>query len=129
GQGLQPGGEVRCFAYDRLFLCRSCANQVADDHQPGGNPDARPQLDGSDIEPTHGVESAQPRPDRPLSIVLMRLRIAEINENAVAHVPGDEAIEPGDDFADGAVISADDLTQILGIEPSRELSRADQVAE
>ena len=59
----------------------------------------------------------------------MRLRIAEINENAVAHVPGDEAIEPGDDFADRTVICADDLTQILGIEPSRELGRTDQIAE
>jgi len=59
----------------------------------------------------------------------MRLRIAEINENAVAHVPGDEAIEPGDDFANGVVICADDLTQILGIEPSRELGRTDQIAE
>ena len=37
GQGLQTGGEVRCFADDRLFLRRSFANQIADDHQPGGD--------------------------------------------------------------------------------------------
>ena len=46
----------------------------------------------------------------------MRLRVAEINQHAVAHVLGDKAIEPGDDLGDGAVIGGDDLAQILGIE-------------
>jgi glycosyltransferase involved in cell wall biosynthesis len=32
GQDLQTGGEVRRFTDDRLFLRRSCANQIADDH-------------------------------------------------------------------------------------------------
>ena len=59
----------------------------------------------------------------------MRLWVAEINEHAVAHVSGDEAIEFGDDFGNGAVIGADDLTQIFGIEPRGELGRADQIAE
>src|SRR6516165_11653692 len=59
----------------------------------------------------------------------MRLRIAEINQHAVAHKPGDEAVEPGDDFRDGAVISSDDLAQILGIEARRECGRANQVAK
>jgi hypothetical protein len=58
GQGLQPGGEVRRLADDRLLLRRSRANQIADDHQPCGDADARMQLDGFDIEPTHGLQSA-----------------------------------------------------------------------
>src|SRR5258708_3368643 len=45
GQGLQPSGEVRRFADDRLLLRRSFADQIADDHQPGGDPDARSELD------------------------------------------------------------------------------------
>ena len=129
GQGLQPGGEVRRFADDRLLLRRAFADQIADDHQPGGDPDARLQLDGFDIEATDGVDHAQPRPDRPLGIVLMRPRVAEIDQDAVAHVLRDKAVEPPDDFGDGAVISGDDLAQILGIEPRRERGRPDQIAE
>jgi hypothetical protein len=59
----------------------------------------------------------------------MRLRVAEIDEHAVSHVFGDIAAEAGDGVGDGAMISADDLAQILGIEPRRERGRADQVAE
>jgi hypothetical protein len=50
----------------------------------------------------------------------MRPRVAEINENTVAHVFRNKAIEPGDDLGDGTVIRGDDLAQILGIEPRRE---------
>ena len=129
GQGLQPGGEVRRFADDRLLLRRAFADQIADDDQPGGDPDARLELDGFDIEATDSVDHAQPRPDRPLGVVLMRLRVAEIDQDAVAHVLGDKAVELGDDLGDGAVIRGDDLAQILGIEPRRERGRADQIAE
>ena len=59
----------------------------------------------------------------------MGLRVAEIDQYAVAHVPGDEAIEPGDDLGDGAVIRTDDLAQILRVEPGGECGRADQIAE
>ena len=95
GQGLQPGGEVRRLADDRLLLRRAFADQIADDHQPGGDADAGLQLDGFDIEAADGVDHAQPRPDRPLGIVLMRSRVAEIDQHAVAHVLRDKAVEPG----------------------------------
>jgi hypothetical protein len=36
-----PGGEVRRLTDDRLVLRRAFADQIADDHQPGGDPDAR----------------------------------------------------------------------------------------
>jgi len=32
-------------ARDRLFLRRAVADQIADNHQPGGDPDAGSQLD------------------------------------------------------------------------------------
>jgi hypothetical protein len=107
----------------------SCAVQIADDDQPGGNPDARLQLDGFDIKPTDRVESAQARPHCSCGVVLMRLRIAEIDEYPVAHIPGDEAVEPKDNSGDCAVVSGDDLAQILGIELRRQRCRADQIAE
>jgi hypothetical protein len=120
---------VRRFTDDRLFLRRSFADQTADDHQPGGDPDARLELDVPDLEATDGVDQAKPRPNRALRIILMGSGVAEIDRNAVAHVVADEAIEPGDDFGDGAVIGDDDLLQILGIEPRRERRRADEIAD
>jgi hypothetical protein len=83
---LQTGGEVGRFADDRLFLRRALADQIADDHQSGGDADARLELDGFDIEPTDGIDHAQPRADRALGVVLMCPRVAEINQNTVAHI-------------------------------------------
>ena len=129
GQGLQAGGEVGGFADDRLLLSRACADQVADHHQPGGDPDPRLKLGGFDIEATDSFDQAQPCPDRPLGIVLMRSRIAEIDQNPVAHVLGDKTVEAPDDIGDGAVIRGDDLAQILGIKPRGKRRRTDQIAE
>ena len=79
--------------------------------------------------PADRVDHRQPGADRPLGIVLMRLRVAEIDQHAVAHVLGDKAVEAGDDLGDGAVIGADQLAQILRVEPGRQRGRADQIAE
>ena len=59
----------------------------------------------------------------------MRLRIAEINQHAVAHIFGDIAAEAGDHLGDAFVIGGDDLAQIFRIEPGRQRGRADQIAE
>jgi hypothetical protein len=126
---LEPGGEVRCFTDDRLFLCRAFADQIADDHQPNGNPNARLELGGFDIEVPDRVDGAQPRPDRPLGIILMRPRVAEIDQHPIAHVLGNKTLEPRDGLGDGAMIGVDDPAQVLGVEARRECGRADQVAE
>ena len=73
--------------------------------------------------------TAEPGPDGALGVVLVRVRIAEIDEHAVAHVLGDEAVVAADRVGDAAVIGADHLAQVLGIEPRRQRRRADQVAE
>jgi len=129
GQSLQPGGEVWGFADDGLLLGRAFADQIADDNQPGSNADPRLRLDGFDVEAGHSIDHAQPGPDRALRIILMRLRVAEINQHAVAHVFGDKAVKPCDGPRDGAVISGNDLAVILGIEPRRQLSRPHEIAE
>jgi hypothetical protein len=59
----------------------------------------------------------------------MRLRVAEIDQDTIAHVLGDKAIEPGDNLGGGAVIRGDDFAQILELEPRRQRGRADEVAE
>ena len=92
------------------------ANQVADDHQPGGNANARLKLDGFDIKATDGADQSQPGPDCPLGVILMGARVAEIDQDAVAHVLRDKPVQASDDIRDRMVISGDRLAQILGIE-------------
>jgi hypothetical protein len=124
---LKACGEVRRFADDRLLLRRAFADQIADDDQSCGDPNARLQCDG--IKATDSADHAEPRPHRPLRIVLMGARVAEIHEHAIAHVLGDKPLEASDDIGDGAVIGGNNLAQILGIEPRRKCGRADEITE
>jgi hypothetical protein len=43
----------------------------------------------------------------------MRLGIAEIDQHAIAHIFGDEAVEPVDGIGDRAVVVPDQLAQVL----------------
>ena len=70
----------------------------------------------------------EPGPDATLGVVLMRLRIDEINQDTVAHVFGDKPRAAADRVGDGAVIGADNLAKILGVEAGRERGRADTMA-
>ena len=80
-------------------------------------------------EPADRVDDREPGARRALGVVLMRFRIAEIDQHAVAHILGDKAGKAGDRVGDAAMIRANDLAQILGIEARRQRSRADQIAE
>ena len=73
--------------------------------------------------------AASSGPHRPLGLVLVRLRPAEIGEHAVAHVLGDVAAPALDHLGAAVLIRADHLAHVLGIEPRRKLGRADQVDE
>jgi hypothetical protein len=75
------------------------------------------------------VEDCQAGTDRALGVLLLRVRIAEINQDAIAHELGDIAVEAPDSFADPLLIGADHIAHVLGIEPRRELRRIRQVAE
>ena len=80
-------------------------------------------------EPADRVDDREPGAGRALGVVLVRLGIAEINEHAVAHVFGDKTAKAADGVGDAAVVGADDLAQILGIEARRQRRRTDQIAE
>jgi hypothetical protein len=58
--------------------------------------------------------------DGPLGIMLMRPRITEVGEQAVAHVFGDVTVEPLYNIRAASLVFADDFAQVLGIEASRE---------
>jgi hypothetical protein len=51
-----------------------------------------------------------------LGVVFMGVRVAEIGENAVAHVFCDKAAKALQYLGDAFVVFGDDLTQVLGIE-------------
>ena len=129
GQRLQPGGEVRRLADDRLLL-RGARADADRRRRPTrwrcrrGREAARLVAQSADR-----IDKRQPGSDRPLGIVLVRLRVAEVDEHAVAHVLGDEAVEAGHGLGDAAVIRSDHLAQVLGIEPRRQRRRADEIAE
>jgi hypothetical protein len=129
-QRLQPCCKVRRLADHRLLLRRAFADQIAHHHEPGGDPAPHLQrLPGGGIEPGDRLDQLEPGPHRPLGVVLVGPRIAEIGEHPVAHVLGDKTAGAIDDRGDNAVIGADHRAQILGVEPGRQRGRADQIAE
>jgi hypothetical protein len=81
------------------------------------------------LEPPNGVNESKAGPHRLLGVVLVRLRVAEVHQHPIAHVIGDEAVEAGDRIGDAAVIGADDLAQVLGVQARRQRRRADQITE
>ena len=130
GQRLQPGGQVRGLADDRLLPGGPAAEQVADHDQPGRDADADPERGpGRPLEVARRRHEREPGADRPLGVVLVRPRVAEVGQHAVAHVLGDEAALPLDRRRDAAVVGADQLAQVLGVEAGGERGRADQVDE
>ena len=57
------------------------------------------------------------------------MRVAEVGENAVAHVFCDESAEADQHLRYAIMIFTDDLAQILRIEPCGQFCRTDQIAE
>ncbi len=128
GEHLQPGGQVRGLTDYAALLCGTRADQIADHDQAAG--DAEPHIQRlRRRDPADRVDDGEPGAHRPLGVVLMRLRVAEIDQHAVAHVLGDKTGEAGNRVGDAAMIGADYLAQILGIVAGRQRRRADQIAE
>ena len=128
GQRLQPGGEVRRLADDAALLCRALADQIADHGEAGGDAEPHPQI-LSCRQSADRLDHRQASAHRALRVVLMRLRIAEIDQHPVAHVLGDKAVEAADRIGHGAVVVPDQLAQILRVKTRRQRRRADEVAE
>jgi hypothetical protein len=56
------------------------------------------------IQEPNGLDNAQPGLHRALRIVLMRLRIAKIHQQAIAEVLGNMALEALDDLRAGLLV-------------------------
>ncbi len=133
-QCLQTRRQVRRLADDRGLRCGSFADLVADDHRSGGDADPHRELDPGrpadcGIQLRHRIDDVETGPHRPLGLVLMGARVAEIDEDAVAHVLGDKAVVMPDRGTAPALIRRDDIAQIFGVHPGRECRRSHQVAK
>src|SRR4051812_6072005 len=62
-----------------------------------------------------------------LGVVLVCLRIAEVDEHAVAHVLCNESFEPAHSTGNTRLIGRNDLTQILWVQTCGERRRTDKV--
>ena len=90
GDSLNPRGQVHCLSDGHAFLRASLADHLADHHEAGGDPDPdlRTQWNGQ-LHRCDRVDQRKPSADGPLSIVLVGLRIAEIDKRSIAHKLGD----------------------------------------
>ncbi len=127
---LEPCGEVGRLADHRLLLRCTLADQIADHDEPGRDADPGGEcLAGRCRQPADRLNKRQPRAHGPLPLVLMRPRIAEIGQHAVAHELGDEALEACYHPGAGVLIRAQHLAHVLRIDPRRERGRSDQIDE
>ncbi len=133
-QCLQTRRQVRRLADDRGLRCRSFADLVADDHRSGGDADPHRELDPGrprdcGIQLRHRIDDVETRPHRTLGLVLMGARVAEIDQDAVAHVLRDKAVVAPDRRTAPALIRRDHIAQIFGVHPGGECGRSHQVAK
>jgi hypothetical protein len=133
-QCLQARRQVRRLADDRGLRRGSFADLIADDHRSRGDADPHRELDprrpaNCGIQLRHRIDDIETRPHRTLGLVLMGARVAEINEDAVAHVLGDKAVVAPDRRAAAVLIRRDHIAQIFGVHPGGECRRSHQVAK
>ena len=128
-QGLQAGGQVGRFADDVALPAVAASQQIADHHEPGRYPDAGLQPFPPDRQFWHRVDYGQAGPQRHLRLVLVSLRIAEIDQHAVAHEAGDKPVERPHRGGDAVVVGRDHLAQIFRVEPRGKRRRPHQIAE
>ncbi|MGY4573844.1 hypothetical protein ACVWY5_006914 [Bradyrhizobium sp. USDA 3256] len=115
GKSLQPSGKVRRFADHRLLLGSAGSNKITDNDQPSRDTDTNPQRLLHGRKRADRVHKYKTGADRPLSVVLVRRRIAEVHEHPVTHILGYKAIETANSLSNAVMICADHVTQVLGI--------------
>jgi hypothetical protein len=114
GTPLQPRRKVRRLADDAPLLRLTRTDQVANHHKASSDADAGLKQ-STRFQPTHRLDQLQPRPDGSLGVVLMGLRIPEVDQYAVAHVLRYEPTETLHGLCDRLLIRRNDLAQVLWV--------------
>jgi hypothetical protein len=119
-KACQARGEKRRCADGGGLRCRSIA-ALAEHDETRRDADARRQrLDEAlDAQRAHGPAHLETRPNRPLGILLVRLRIAEIGNDPVLRAFGDRAAVLRHHVPDAPVAGCHDLAKVLGVEAGR----------
>jgi hypothetical protein len=76
-----------------------------------------------------GIDERQTGPHRPLRIILVSLRIAEIDQHPVAKIFGHEPTETLHALGNALLIGRNDLAQVLRIQTRRQRCRTDEVGK
>jgi hypothetical protein len=109
-------------------LRASRIDEVADNDQAGGYANTGLQRDER-FQLCHRRDQIQPGSYRSLGVVLMRLRIAEVDRHAVAQILRHEATKPAHDLGGAFMIDRDDLAKVFRVNARGQRGRADQVGE
>jgi hypothetical protein len=133
-QGLQTRRQVRCFSDHGGFRGGSFADLVADDDWARGDPNADREFDARrpenrGVQVRHRGHDIEGGPRGSLGLVLMGTRIAEIHQDAVAHVFRDEAVVTFDGLGAAGLKRGDHIAQVLGVHRGGERGRSDQIAK
>jgi hypothetical protein len=105
---LQASRDVRRLTDDAALLRLARSDQVADYDQPGSNPYAG--LQGSaELQSANRLDQLQPSPYRPLGVILVGLRKAEVNQYAVTHILRDEPADALHSRSNAFLIGRNDL--------------------
>ncbi len=134
GHALQPGGQIGRLADNGVVVRAASRDGVADNHQAGRDADPHSHIHISELFQTsiqlgNSAHQFEPGTYGPFSIVLVRYRKPEIDENAIAHMSGDVAIIEPDRLGTGSLIGGDQVTKILGIKPDRQTDRIHKITE
>ena len=81
------------------------------------------------VECRHGSDNPQPGAHGPPGVIFVRLGIAEIDQQAIAEMLGNVAVEALDDLCAGGLIRPDHFPVVFGIELAGEADGIHQVAE
>jgi hypothetical protein len=110
------------------------ADRLADHDQSGRDADAhgeaRPIAAGAlGAERRQYLEDCEAATNRTFGVLLLRVRVSEIDQHAIAHELGDVAIEAPDRFRHSLLKGADHITHVFRIDLGREARRVCQIAE
>ena len=127
-QGLDASRQVRRHANRRLLL-RAVPDRVTNHDKAGCNANPGCEWRAIHRQSSHSLGQLQAATDRPLDVVLMGPRPAEVNQHTLAPAAGDVPVPTSDHASAALVIGVDHPAHVLGVEPRQKLRRPRQIAK
>ena len=110
GRGFEAGRKVWSLAEGELFPA-GAVTDLSDDDGPGVDPHAH-----GESQRLHRLHNPEPRAHRSLCVILVGGGIAEVDEESVAQLLGDVAVEAVNHLGAGGLVTSDNVAQFLWIE-------------